>query len=87
MAETESEALKRAANWIPFVCHICDNEFYESQGGICARCGELACGNHLFMVNPETPDLDVTRMYYCCSSCLTKEDDAVPFAAWRTRHR
>jgi hypothetical protein len=36
-----------------FECSVCGVDFGPDEGGICAKCGKLFCGDHLFEVKKD----------------------------------
>ena len=62
--------LNKAKDIVPWVCNVCNGTFDTPNGGICKRCIQSACREHLFdLANKEDTD-----KRWVCDKCLTDKE-------------
>ncbi|MDO9027060.1 MAG: hypothetical protein Q7U87_04170, partial [bacterium] len=50
------------------ICHICKIEYGDNEGGICDRCDQAACNDHIKIFSKANLNMVL------CDVCQTKED-------------
>ncbi len=55
---------------VPWKCHVCRSEFDIPRGGVCSRCRQATCRQHLNQIGTKIK-LEPT---WVCSACLTSEE-------------
>jgi hypothetical protein len=60
----------KSSEIIPWTCHICKIQFDTRNGGICSRCNNVTCLNHLFEMNKKKENSKIV----ICDNCLTADE-------------
>jgi len=58
-------------------CHICSEEFGDSYGGVCSRCENTTCLEHLNLVDYKEKDGEARADQIVCNKCLNEEENHI----------
>ncbi|PLX93014.1 MAG: hypothetical protein C0621_08685 [Desulfuromonas sp.] len=53
----------------PWICHVCDQRFYNGEGEACERCYKTTCPSHLKKGMVRNPESGLYEPQNICAIC------------------